>query len=60
MKRKLVVVLVVALLFFEGAVSLLADEQDTPTENVQELHELTGEDPDVTLCGDGNGGGIPG
>jgi hypothetical protein len=60
MKRKLVVVFVVALLFLGGTVSLLADEQDAPTENVTELHELTEPDPDVSLCGDGNGGGIPG
>lgn len=57
MNRKLVVVLVVVLLFLEGAVSLLADESDDPTENVTELHELTEPDPDVSLCGDGNGGG---
>lgn len=58
MHKKIVVALVVTLLFLEGAVTLLADEPATPTEDT-EFHEAiespTGDDE--TLCGDGNGGG---
>jgi len=62
MNKKVIGALIVALLFFGGAANLCADEPGTPTEDTAELHERTESltEPDVTPCGDGNGGGIPG
>lgn len=59
MNKKVIGILIVALLFFGGAANLCADELDTPTEDTAELHEPTVSltEPDVTPCGDGNGGG---
>jgi len=63
MNNKVIVALIVALLFFGGAASLCADEPGTPTEDTAEPRERTVSltEPDVTPCGDGNGGGpVPG
>ena len=59
MNKKVIGSLIVALLFFGGAANLCADELDTPTEDTAEPHERTESlaEPDVTPCGDGNGGG---
>lgn len=60
MNRKIVAV-VLAFLLIGGVVTLCADESGAST-GVLDFHGLT-ESPveaDETLCGDGNGGGIPG
>jgi hypothetical protein len=61
MNRKIVAVVVLAFLLVGGVVTLCADESDTFT-GVSDFHELTepSAESDGTLCGDGNGGGIPG
>ena len=61
MNRKIVAVAVLAFLLVGGVVTLCADESDT-SKGVSDFHELT-EPPaesDGIICGDGNGGGIPG
>ena len=63
MNKRITVILIVALLFLEGAVSLLADEKGALEEDTAEFCELTElpAESDGTPNGDGNGGGgVPG
>ena len=60
--KKILIILLVAVLLLGETISLLAAEGTTSQEDSQENYEFVNPllDSPSTLCGEGNGGGNPG
>jgi hypothetical protein len=63
MKKKIIIILLVAFLLLGETISLLAAEGTISQENLKVNYESVNtplDSPPPTLCGEGNGGGNPG